>query len=228
MQSVAAELNLPATAFLRPTAVAWSLRWFTPQVELELCGHGTLAAAHVLWTEAGISPDHALGFQTRNGLLTCTRRGERTAMDFPSLPVHQVPPKQELLDALGTTAVWTGQTRFDDLVLLESAADLRAITPDSGRLKDLTIRGVIVTAPSDDSQYDFISRFFAPRVGIDEDPVTGSAHCCLGPFWSARLRRTELTGYQASHRGGDVGLRVQGDRVELSGNSVTVLRGELR
>jgi PhzF family phenazine biosynthesis protein len=227
MQNVAAEMNLAETAFLQPRGDAWSLRWFTPEVEVDLCGHATLASAHALWTEANIAHDRPLQFHTRSGLLTCTRRGDRIAMDFPSLPVDQVPPKQELLDALGTSASWTGRTRFDDVVLLDDASTLRSLKPDMRRVKDCTTRGVMVTAPSDDPRADFVSRFFAPGVGIDEDPVTGSAHCCLGPFWSARLGRSELVGYQASRRGGYVGTRSLGDRVELSGNAVTVLRGEL-
>ncbi|QDT53521.1 Trans-2,3-dihydro-3-hydroxyanthranilate isomerase [Caulifigura coniformis] len=227
MQNVAAEMNLAETAFVRPREDGYSLRWFTPEVEVDLCGHATLASAHALWTEAAVPSDRALRFHTRSGLLTCVRRGEQITMDFPAVLSEQVSPRPELLEALGTTAEWAGRSQWDDLVLLRDAAALAVLRPDMRRLREVTTRGVIVTAPSDDPRIDFVSRFFAPRVGIDEDPVTGSAHCCLGPFWAARLGKTDLTGYQASRRGGTVGVCVDGDRVELSGSAVTVLRGEL-
>jgi len=227
MQNVAAEMNLAETAFVRPLAEGYSLRWFTPEVEVDLCGHATLASAHALWTEAAVPLNRPLPFHTRSGLLTCVRRGERIVMDFPAVLSEQVSPRPELLEALGTAAEWTGRSEWDDVVLLRNGAALYGLRPDMRRLRDITTRGVIVTAPSDDPRADFLSRFFAPRVGIDEDPVTGSAHCCLGPFWAARLGKTDLTGYQASRRGGTVGVRVAGDRVELIGSAVTVLRGEL-
>lgn len=227
MQSVAAEMNLAETAFIRPIGDRYSLRWFTPEVEVDLCGHATLAASHVLWTESMRPADAPIEFQTRSGVLTCIRGGDGIEMDFPALTVKPVDPAPELLAALGTDAEWTGRTKFDDVVLLHDAAAVRALKPDFRRLYEVTMRGVMVTAISDDLNADFVSRFFAPRVGIDEDPVTGSAHCCLGPFWAARLGRNELTGYQASKRGGYVGLRMSGDRVQLIGQAVTVLRGEL-
>jgi len=227
MQNVAAEMNLAETAFLRPLGDAWSLRWFTPEVEVDLCGHATLASAHALWTEQKVASHLPLAFHTRSGLLTCRRQGERITMDFPLVPAREVPARPDLCEAIGASAVWTGRTEWDDVLLVDSPDQLRSLAPDMRRLKDCTTRGVIVTSPSDDSRADFLSRFFAPRVGIDEDPVTGSAHCCLGPFWSSRLGRSPLVGYQASKRGGFVGVHVLGERVELSGTAVTVLRGEL-
>jgi PhzF family phenazine biosynthesis protein len=229
MQAVAAEMNLAETAFARRAEKGFSLRWFTPEVEVDLCGHATLATAHVLWSEALVPADEAIPFRTRSGTLTCRQRDGGIAMDFPALAVEARAPRPELVAALGLPGnpLWTGRTRFDDVVLLNDAASVRTLRPDFRALAAVSERGVIVTAVSDDARADFISRFFAPRVGIDEDPVTGSAHCCLGPFWAERLGRTELAGYQASRRGGYVGTRVSGDRVELSGKAVTVLRGEL-
>ena len=181
MQSVAAEMNLAETAFVRRDGDLYSLRWFTPEVEVDLCGHATLAAAHVLWTETAAPDDRPLRFQTRSGILVCRRAGDRIAMDFPSLPADACEPRPELLTALGLSAAeWTGRTAFDDVVVIHDPAELRAVRPDFRQLAAVTRRGVMVTSISDDPQADFLSRFFAPRVGIDEDPVTGSAHCCPG------------------------------------------------
>jgi PhzF family phenazine biosynthesis protein len=227
LQAVGAELNLPATAFVTPAAAGFGLRWFTSTAELELCGHGTLAAGHVLWERQHLAPDLAARFRTRSGVLTATRRNDRIELDFPAEPATTAEPPAELITALGVAAKWTGRNRFDWLVEVESAATVRALAPDLPRLATIATRGVIVTAPSDDARFDFVSRFFAPRVGIPEDPATGSAHCCLAPYWAPRVGRTELTGYQASSRGGVVRARVAGDRVILGGHAVTVLRGEL-
>lgn len=227
MQAVAAEMNLSETAFVRPLEDGFDLRWFTPAVEVDLCGHATLASAHALWSEEIVGNDSPIRFHTRSGLLECVQRGELIEMDFPATSAEPVPATQALAEALGVEPSWTGGSEFDRLVLVDSAATLRSLQPDFARLKAVPVRGVIVTSASDDSRFDFLSRFFGPAVGIDEDPVTGSAHCCLAPFWSERLAKTEMTAFQASSRGGVVHVRVAGERVYLAGNAVTVLRGEL-
>lgn len=227
MRDVAAEMNLSETAFLHRLDDGWSLRWFTPAVEVDLCGHATLASAHVLWQDGLLPPDAQARFHTRSGLLTAVREGGWIRMDFPAKPEQPAPAPEGLEQALGVRPLYTGRSRFDWLVEVESEAVVRALTPDLGLLARVQARGVIVTARAEVGGYDFVSRFFAPRVGVPEDPVTGSAHCALAPFWAARLGRDELTGYQASRRGGTVQVRVAGDRVMLGGQAVTVMRGEL-
>jgi PhzF family phenazine biosynthesis protein len=227
MQSVAAEMNLSETAFVRRLDAGFELRWFTPKVEVDLCGHATLATAHVLWTEGVAATHEAIRFQSRSGELTCTQNQGRIELDFPATAATAVEPPTGLLDALGVRTDFVGRTRFDYLVLLDSEPALRSINPDFRQLAAIKTRGVIVTAKTGDPSFDFVSRFSAPAAGIDEDPVCGSAHCCLGPFWAERLGKTDLTGYQASSRGGTVHVRVAGDRVILGGQAVTVWRGEL-
>ena len=227
MQAVAREMNLAETAFLLPAKHGYRLRWFTPAAEVDLCGHATLASAHVLWEQGLLAADAPAQFHTRSGLLTCTWRGDWIDMDFPATPPVAAEPPAELAAALGAPLLWVGRSPFDYLVEVASATTVRALRPDLAQLARLDVRGVIVTAASDTDGYDFVSRFFAPGVGVDEDPVTGSAHCCLGPFWGTRLDKAELMGYQASARGGVVRVRLAGDRVILSGQAVTVLRGEL-
>jgi PhzF family phenazine biosynthesis protein len=227
MQAVASEMNLPETAFVAAEASGFGLRWFTPTIEVDLCGHATLAAAHALWQERRLASDSPARFHTRSGLLTATRREGWIELDFPAEAATAAEPPDPLLAALGVAAKWTGRNRFDWLVEVDTAATVRALSPDLARLATVPTRGVIVTAAADEARFDFVSRFFAPRAGIPEDPVTGSAHCCLGPFWASRLGRTELTGYQASPRGGIVRVRVAGDRAVLAGMAVTIFRGEL-
>jgi PhzF family phenazine biosynthesis protein len=227
MTNVAAEMNLAETAFLLPRGEEWSLRWFTPTVEMDLCGHATLASAHALWGEGLLPADREARFHTRSGLLTAGRNGSLIEMNFPSTPAEPADAPKLLLSALGVTPVHAGRSRFDYLLELESETDVRRVQPDLPALRKLDARGVIVTSRSDGHEFDFISRFFAPAAGVDEDPVTGSAHCCLTPYWAARLGRNDLTGYQASARGGVVKVRLEGDRVRLAGGAVTVLRGEL-
>ena len=227
MQAVAAEMNLSETAFVRPQEVGFELRWFTPAVEVDLCGHATLAAAHVLWSEDIVHSDDIVPFHTRSGVLQCARHGELIEMDFPATVAEPMQADDGLAEALGVGPSWVGGSKYDRLVLVESAKELRAMQPDFARLRAVPVRGVIVTCASDDQRFDFLSRFFGPAVGVDEDPVTGSAHCCLGPFWSERLGKTKMTAYQASDRGGVVHIRVADERVYLAGNAVTVLRGEL-
>jgi PhzF family phenazine biosynthesis protein len=225
MQSVALEMNLSETAFLVRQAVGYQLRWFTPAVEVDLCGHATLASAHALWEEGRLRPDEQARFYTRSGLLTARRSGDWIEMDFPAKPEEAAPAPDGLIEALGASAKYVGRNAFDYIVELDSEDTLRRLKPDFTLLQKIPVRGVIVTSRAAD--YDFVSRFFAPASGINEDPVTGSAHCCLGPFWRARLNKTEFVAYQASARGGVVRVRLEGDRVLLGGQAVTVLRGEL-
>ncbi len=231
LASVAREMNLSETAFLRQGGDAWSLRWFTPKVEVDLCGHATLASAHVLWESGLADSGSELRFTTKSGTLRAARSGLEIELDFPAEPATPAPPPEGLLGSLGAAAPrFTGRNRLDFLVELESEEAVRAVRPDFAALAAATrpARGVIVTARSDSPERDFVSRYFAPSAGIDEDPVTGSAHCCLGPFWAERLGKSNLIGYQASARGGTVGVRVAGGgRVALIGRAVTVSRGEL-
>ncbi len=225
MQSVAAEMNLSETAFVHPHADGFAMRWFTPSVEVELCGHATLAAAHVLWAEDDV--DEAIRFQTNSGVLACTRDNNLIELDFPSTPAQEAEPPSGLVDALGVRPSFVGKSCFDKLLVVETEELVRSLKPDFAQLREITMRGVIVTSTSADPRFDFVSRYFAPGVGIDEDPVTGSAHCCLGPFWSERLGKSDMTALQASARGGVVRVRVEGDRVHLGGRAVTVMKGHL-
>jgi predicted PhzF superfamily epimerase YddE/YHI9 len=227
MQQVAAEMNHSETAFLHREGDAFRLRWFTPAVEVDLCGHATLASAHALWEQGLLKPDEPARFQSRSGLLTAERRGEWIELDFPATPAEPAPAPPGLLAALGATARYTGKNRFDYLVEVDTEEALRALKPDIAALTALPVRGVIVTARATTPGFDFVSRFFAPAAGVPEDPVTGSAHCCLAPFWRDRLGKDEMRAYQASARGGVVGVRVASARVYLRGQAVTVLRGEL-
>lgn len=228
-QAVAAEMNLSETAFVALRADGnYDLRWFTPAVEVDLCGHATLAAAHVLWDLGRLKPDREAVFHTKSGVLVCRRRGGWIDMDFPAEraePVKEVPPA--LMEALRVRPKFVGRNRLDYLVEVKDESAVRTMDPDYRLLKNVTGRGVIVTARCDTDDYDFVSRFFAPAAGIDEDPVTGSAHCCLGPYWSEKLAKQSMIAYQASKRGGIVGVEVKGDRVVLRGRAITVLSGEL-
>jgi PhzF family phenazine biosynthesis protein len=233
MQQVASEMNLSETAFVdrHESGPGFRLRWFTPKVEVDLCGHATLAAAHVLWESGRLPGGAAAVFQTRSGILSARRDGGWIELDFPATPVRDepVPPQEReaLAAALGADILFAGRSRFDVLAQVGSEQEVRALAPDFRRLAALPVRGVIVTAPSDLPDFDFVSRFFAPQSGVDEDPVTGSAHCCLGPFWAAKLSKSDLVAHQVSARGGVVRVRVSGARVALLGQAVTVLRGEL-
>jgi predicted PhzF superfamily epimerase YddE/YHI9 len=232
MQAVAAEVNLSETAFLaRRGGDGFDLRWFTPTTEVDLCGHATLASAHRLWETGELGAGEEARFHTRSGLLSARRRADGwIELDFPALPPRRLEPTPELLGEVlgGAAARWVGASREDLLVLLDDAAAVRALRPASQAVARLPARGVIVTAAAEAaSGHDFVSRFFAPAVGVPEDPVTGSAHCTLGPFWAERLGRDEVVGHQASARGGTVRVRVRGERVTLAGQAVTVMAGEL-
>jgi PhzF family phenazine biosynthesis protein len=226
MAKIAMEMNLSETAFLLANGDGYQLRWFTPAVEVDLCGHATLASAHVLWEDGRLEPGVAARSHTKSGLLTCERRGAWIEMNFPAKLEQPAEPPPQLAEALGCDLKYTGRNQFDYLVEVADETTLRALEPRHYLLRQLPVRGVIATARGS-GEYDFVSRFFAPGSGIDEDPATGSAHCALAPFWAARLGKTEMTGFQASPRGAVVKVRVAGDRVFLLGQAVTVLRGDL-
>jgi PhzF family phenazine biosynthesis protein len=226
MRDVAREMSLSETAFLHRVAGGFALRWFTPTVEVDLCGHATLASAHVLWQDGHLSPRETARFHTRSGILTASRGKSEIVLDFPATPPLESPHPPGLAEALGVIKYrWVGETRFDLLVELDSEAAVRTLEPDLSALGRIECRGVIVTAVADKGRpYDFVSRFFAPAAGVPEDPVTGSAHCALGPYWRQRVPRDRLVGFQASARGGTVSVTCMGDRVLLGGTAVTVHR----
>jgi PhzF family phenazine biosynthesis protein len=235
MQSVAIEMNHAETAFLIRDADGYNLRWFTPGGEVDLCGHATLASAHFLWESGQLGPDEQARFSTRSGLLTADRMTIDAEpwieLDFPAEPAKQIDPPAGLASMLGAEPVWVGKNRMDYLVELKDDATVRALVPDLKAVAALSsaenARGIIVTAAASDGPADVVSRCFYPRLRIDEDPVTGSAHCAIAPYWSSRLNKPELIAYQASARGGWLRLRLAGDRVKLRGQAVTTLRGEL-
>jgi predicted PhzF superfamily epimerase YddE/YHI9 len=227
MQSMASEMNLSETAFLNPEEPGFRLRWFTPKVEVSLCGHATLASAHVLWEEGVVPPSDKIKFCTKSGELLAWRHRGFIELDFPARPAVVSRPPAALLEALGVVPKFAGRNQDDYLFEIDGEAKLRKLEPDFGRLAKLNTRGVVVTCLSKSKKYDFVSRFFAPSVGIDEDPVTGSAHCCLGPYWGEKLGKREMVGYQASARGGVVGVRLRGERVVLGGRAVTVVAGRV-
>ena len=239
MQSVAMEMNLSETAFVLDTddANVFGLRWFTPSTEVDLCGHATLAAAHVLWESGTVEAGDQIRFDTRSGRLGCQRAQEPgwIEMDFPACPPLEVAARSAealLAEALGAEPVWIGRNVDDVYVLLDSEQAVRDLSPTLRKLGAIEARGVGVTAAADGKSgiegLDFISRFFAPQSGVDEDPVTGSAHTALAPFWAERLGKTDLIGYQASLRGGVVRMRLEGERVAIAGQAITVLEGRLR
>jgi PhzF family phenazine biosynthesis protein len=220
-------MNLSETAFLMKQPGHFDLRWFTPKVEVDLCGHATLASAHVLWHQGHVKPEEEIRFSTRSGILKAAFRGQDIELDFPLKPEEPAQPPAGLLEALGVSAKYVGKNQFDYLVEMESEVALRSMAPDFKRLAMVPVRGVIVTSRSADPKFDFVSRFFAPASGVDEDPVTGSAHCCLGAFWQKRLGKSDFVAYQASARGGVVKVRVASDRAFLGGRAVVVAKGEL-
>ncbi|HPC82389.1 MAG TPA: PhzF family phenazine biosynthesis protein [Thermoanaerobaculaceae bacterium] len=227
MQLVAREFNLSETAFLVRRADGFDLRWFTPEVEVELCGHATLASAHVLWSEGHLAEGETARFHTESGLLQASRRGEWIELDFPARAQTLAEPPAGLVEALGVRAVHIGRWHDDWLVELASEVEVRQARPDHTRLAAVGVRGAMITAAAATPGLDFVSRFFVPGAGIAEDPVTGSAHCCLTPYWAGRLGRAEMTAFQASARGGELRVRLDGKRVRIAGHAVTVARGKL-
>lgn len=227
MQHVAQEMNLSETAFVHRESDGFGLRWFTPVAEVALCGHATLATAHALWETGRLACGEMARFHTLSGLLTATAKEGWIELDFPALATEAAEAPAGLLDALGARASFVGRSTYDLLVEVASAAEVRMLAPDFGALARVKARGVIVTARSDEPRFDFVSRFFGPAVGVNEDPVTGSAHAALGPYWKTRTGKDAFLAYQASARGGTVRLRVAGARVLIAGQAVTVLRGEM-
>jgi PhzF family phenazine biosynthesis protein len=225
MQKIAREMSLSETAFLVKNSEGYDLRWFTPNSEIDLCGHATLASAHILWEKEYLRKDQEAKFSTKSGLLTAKMNEGWIELNFPALPEEKTEPPAGLLEALRVEVAYVGKNRFDYLVEVESEETVRTMKPDFMRLSKIPARGVMVTARG--REYDFVSRFFAPEVGIWEDPVTGSAHCCLGPYWQKKLNKNEFIAYQASERGGILKVKVTGERVLISGKAVTVLEGEL-
>ena len=228
MQAVGREMNLSETAFLvRREDGSYDLRWFTPAVEVDLCGHATVASAHVLWEEGFLPADEVARFESKSGPLSARRDGDWIELDFPAQPPQQAEAPPGLAQALGAELVSTCRTPYDLLVELGSEAIVRALAPDMTALKPIAARGVAVTARASTAPYDYGCRFFGPAAGIDEDPETGSAQCALGPYWQERLGKGDLLGYQASARGGTLRVRPRGERVLIAGKAVTVLKGEL-
>jgi PhzF family phenazine biosynthesis protein len=225
-QRVAMEMNLSETAFFVPEGDGFRLRWFTPKVEVDLCGHATLATAKIISHLGLVDGGREIVFASRSGKLVARAADQRIELDFPVKPEQPSDPPPGLIEALGVSPRYVGKNAFDYLIEVESDAALRGMAPDFRRLAAIGCRGIIVTARADDSSFDFVSRFFAPAAGIDEDPVTGSAHCCLADFWGRRLGKTRMVGYQASSRGGVVHVETRGDRVLLGGEAVIVAEGE--
>lgn len=226
LQAVAREMNLSETAFLVRQPEHFDLRWFTPKTEVDLCGHATLASAHVLWQQ-GQATAKEIRFSTRSGILTALNKQGQIELNFPLEPDEPAPSPANLVAALNISPTYVGKNRLDYIVEVDSENTLRHLEPDFRLLATVPCRGVIVTSGSADPQFDFVSRAFFPRLGVDEDPVCGSAHCCLVNFWRKRLGKSEFVAFQVSARGGVVKVRVVKDRVFLSGKATTVARGEL-
>lgn len=227
LTDVAGEMSLSETAFLFKQKDEYNLRWFTPTSEIDLCGHATLASAHVLWETKKIDKKQDIKFNTKSGLLIAKNKDPWIELDFPiEAPKKEFAP-QILLNALDVEPIYVGKNRFDYIIEVKSKEIIKNLDPNFRLLKEVEARGVIVTSRTQFNRYDFISRFFAPSIGIDEDPVTGSAHCCLAPYWADKLNKNEFLSYQASKRGGSLKIRLDDERVYLSGKAVTVLKGEL-
>jgi PhzF family phenazine biosynthesis protein len=226
MRDIAKEMNASETAFLHQGSESYDLRWFTPQVEVDLCGHATLAAAHILFETGELEQNETAQFDTRSGRLSASKSDGWIELDFPAEPSHPVDPPPDLLDALKVEALHVGENRFDYLVEVKDETLVQQLNPDFSMLKELENRGVIVTSPAKEraphGEFDFVSRFFAPSVGIDEDPVTGSAHCCLGPYWQKKLGKDKMMARQISERGGVIRVHCVDDRVKLGGKAITV------
>jgi predicted PhzF superfamily epimerase YddE/YHI9 len=226
MQRVALEMNLSETAFLVARADGYDLRWFTPSVEVDLCGHATLASAHVLW-EDGHTKEDDISFHTRSGVLTAARDGSWIVLDFPARAAVVTEVPAAVLEGVGGAPIVCARSEGSYFLEYATEEEVRDLTPNFSKLGSLADAYVSVSAAASTPGFDFVSRFFAVTAGIDEDPVTGSAHCTLGPWWAAKLGKTDLVGYQVSARGGTVRVRPEGDRVKLLGQAVTVMRGEL-
>jgi len=241
MQAIAAEMNLPETAFLHPVEGGYSLRWFTPAVEVDLCGHGTIASAHVLWAEGHLPPGESARFSTKSGWLSAQQTGDWIELDFPAQPTRPAHVMPQLIKSLccGGNVKSVSKTSTNYLVELHSENVLRKLTPDFAEMKKLPVQGVIATAAASSDDIDFVSRYFAPKIGVNEDPVTGSAHTSLAPYWQEKLGKADMLAHQISARGGVVRVKCQLDnsnqtgeteptnRIFISGQAVTLLKGEL-
>ena len=227
MLNVAREMNLSETAFLLPQADGWSLRWFTPAREIELCGHATLASAHVLWESGRLPTGQTARFHTLSGLLTAEQQGEWIELNFPTAALEPGDPPPGMAEALGVQPVYSAHYRQRYLLELATEAEVRAAAPDFARLQACDRRGVVITARASTPGFDFVSRFFAVYTGIPEDPVTGSTHTFLTPYWAQKLGKESLTAYQASARGGVLRLRLLGERTAIAGQAVTVFKAEM-
>jgi PhzF family phenazine biosynthesis protein len=228
MQNIALEMNLSETAFLnKQFDGTYSLRWFTPAAEVDLCGHATLASSHTLWETGKENKKSALQFQTRSGILKANFRNGEIELDFPAIESSQIDIADGLTKALGIKPVSVYRTQWYCIAELDSEDTLRKVNPNFDLLQTLEAWGTIITAKATMQGFDFVSRFFAPLKGVKEDPVTGSAHCALGPYWMKKLGKSSFKAYQASARGGTMGVRVEGDRVYLTGKAVTVLSGDI-
>lgn len=228
MQQVAAEMNLSETAFLQPIEDGYHLRWFTPLAEVDLCGHATLASAHILWETGLTHPKQPIRFHTKSGILTAYKKNDWIKLDFPSeAPTFVDTYPQALIDGLGVDPISVGRNQSNYIIEVPSEEMVKEMTPNFSLLQTIEARGFLVTSRSADHTIDFISRCFFPSIGIPEDPVTGSAHCCLGPYWAYLLNKTELYAYQASKRGGFLKVRLHNNRVHLFGQAITVLKSEL-
>ncbi len=227
MKFVAREMNLSETAFLHPMEGGFALRWLTPTVEVKLCGHATLAAAFALWETGVLSADQEARFHTLSGWLTCRREGDWIEMDFPAVACDPCDVPAGMEQALGCELIACGFNGMDYLVEVASEKVLRGLKPNLAALSAFPVRGVIVTCRGEMAEHDFLSRFFAPAAGVNEDPVTGSAHCALGPYWQGKLGQSDFTAFQASERGGLVKLSVRDDQVLLRGQAVMMSKVEL-
>lgn len=224
MQNIAMEMNLSETAFLLKKDEGYILRWFTPEEEVDLCGHATLASAHILWEEDYLDKDKEAIFYTKSGVLKAFKNDEYITLDFPLEKANEITPPEELVKAFNIPFLFVGKNRMDYLIEIQDEEILKKLKPDFELLEKVEARGIIITSRSSKTEFDFISRFFAPRVGIKEDPVTGSAHSCLGPYWSEKLKKNQLMAYQASKRGGELNLHLVGDRIYISGKAITFFK----
>jgi PhzF family phenazine biosynthesis protein len=227
MQKIALEMNLSETAFLLEENGGYRLRWFTPVTEVNLCGHATLASAYLLFNKSFMSRDQLIYFYTRSGELQAMMADGWVTLNFPAFEEKPFIETDKVREALGVNPVEVVKSGENVIVELETSDEVRNLNPDFIKLMKIPLHGVAVTARSDVPEYDFISRYFAPWVGIDEDPVTGSAHACLGPYWRKRLKKKKMIAYQASARGGVVKVEIQGNRVLLGGQAILILEGEL-
>lgn len=227
MYNVAEEMSLPETAFIHKKENRYNLRWFTPTHEVDLCGHATLASAKVLWATGMVEKTKDIDFYTKSGVLTARSKGGWIELDFPIEAENEVDPPAKLIEALDVTPKYVGKNRMDYLIEVDNKEIIQKINPDFRMLKEVDTRGVIVTSKANSERYDFVSRFFAPAIGIDEDPVTGSAHCCLAPYWKKRVNKNKFTAYQASNRGGTLKIRLGKERVYLSGKAIIIMEGKL-